>query len=121
MEAMGVRVLSRHLSLLPGRHPTAKLLRAILRDERRHVSSCEEALGRLLRPGEEPALEALFARIDGVERAFGISGSLALLGLGLALWAKELLLGKEPPPPCPTPGVAAGYAEEPTRLAGGRS
>lgn len=95
MEAMGERVLARHLSALEasiaGSHPTIDVLRAILSDERRHVHLCEDALRRLVLPSERKALARLLARVDALERAFGIAGAAALWTLGAALEAAEKL------------------------------
>jgi hypothetical protein len=87
MEAMGVRVLRRHVGVLEAaagaQKPALALLRAILADEECHVTACRAALDRLVDDAERPALEALVARIDGVDRAFGVTGALALLALSL--------------------------------------
>jgi hypothetical protein len=87
MEAMGVRVIERHVQVLRALAATAPeppalpLLEEILADERRHVASCARALDRLVAPPEQPDLTRLLGKIDGVERAFGITGALAMLAL----------------------------------------
>jgi hypothetical protein len=84
MERMGVRVLRRHVEVLreqPPGSPTLAVLQRILLDEERHVADCADALERLVAADEEAALGALLGRIDRTERAFGVSGALALLAL----------------------------------------
>jgi hypothetical protein len=104
MEAMGVRVLRRHIAVLRARPgeaaesppasrspaletrdaeppPTLALLEEILVDEQAHVAACGGALERLIDASERPILDVLVARIDNVDRAFGVTGALALLGL----------------------------------------
>jgi hypothetical protein len=83
MEGMGVRVLRRHVAVLEDAPttPTLAILRRILADESRHVTDCGAALERLVGDGERAALVGLIERIDRTERAFGISGALALLAL----------------------------------------
>ena len=85
MEAMGVRVLERHLEVcatLEARAGKALATRAVLAgiaaDERRHVLACERTLLGLVDAAELPLLVEILHRIDKVERAFGISSSIAL-------------------------------------------
>jgi rubrerythrin len=78
-ETMGVRVLRRHVAEIDG--DTRPILQRILADEERHVAECESALARLVADDERPALDALVARIDRAERAFGVTAALALLAL----------------------------------------
>jgi hypothetical protein len=85
MEAMGVRVLERHIGVLGAAHATGALLTTIVADERHHVAACARALAALVGPEERPALEALRRRIDAVERSFAVLGALGLLAAGVAL------------------------------------
>jgi hypothetical protein len=90
MEAMGLRVLERHLAVLErveqrtGRpDETREVLLRIASDERHHVEACARALLRLTDDDEHPRLAAVLARIDAVERAFGICGAVGLWLAGL--------------------------------------
>jgi hypothetical protein len=85
MEAMGVRVLERHVRVLAPPHPTRALLEEIVADERHHVRSCESVLARLVAPDERAALAEVLRRVDAVERAFAVTGALGLLAAGWAL------------------------------------
>ncbi|MHB1843331.1 MAG: hypothetical protein ACYCWW_00670 [Deltaproteobacteria bacterium] len=85
MEAMGVRVLERHLEVCAGLEervgqslPTRRVLERITADERRHAQACERTLLRLVADEELPALTRLLCRVDAIERAFGISSSVGL-------------------------------------------
>ena len=79
LETTGVRMFERHLSVLdelaPG-DPTGELLRSILRDERRHMKSCNSAARKLLRHGERAVYEELCDKVAAVDRSFGITISL---------------------------------------------
>ena len=85
MEAMGVRVLDRHVGVLADGDPTRALLARIVTDERHHVRACARALAALVGPDERPALAALRRRIAAVERSFDLVGALGLLAAGVAL------------------------------------
>jgi hypothetical protein len=96
MEAMSVRIFSRHLEVLEGwerasgaPHPTAELLRSVVQDELRHVRGCERAIERLVKPGEREALGVLGARIEAIERSGATTGAVALWGVGVALRLRE--------------------------------
>ena len=92
LEAMGVRVLERHLevcSQLAERGgevaPTRELLQQVTADERHHVQACERVLQRLVTDDDEqPKLAKLLGRIDAVERAFGVCGAVGMLAVGYA-------------------------------------
>jgi hypothetical protein len=97
MERMGVRVFERHLDVLEraravsGRaHPTAALLAEVLPDERAHVRGCERALERLVASDERAALAGFLARVDRLERRFGVTEALGLWALGAALGLSAL-------------------------------
>jgi uncharacterized ferritin-like protein (DUF455 family) len=92
MEAMGVKVFTRHVEVLERRGkqtPTLAMLRRILRDERGHVAACEHALRRLVTAPEWNDLQSLVFKIDRLERAFGVLGAVLLLTLGVALWLTQ--------------------------------
>ncbi len=79
LEATGVRMFERHLGVLEQLapdDPTGELLRSILRDERRHVKSCNSAARRLLRDGERVTYDELCDKVAAVDRSFGITISL---------------------------------------------
>lgn len=89
MEAMGVRVLERHLRALARIEarrqvdvPARELLREIAADERRHVELCARALRALVHGDEAPLLGDLLRRIDAIERAFGICSAIGLVAAG---------------------------------------
>lgn len=98
LERMGVRVFERHLDVLPD-HPSSALLRRLLSDERAHVGICRHALARLVPEDEQPALQSLVARIDRIERAFGVLGACLLLAIGVALWIAQPLASSTSPSP----------------------
>ena len=77
LEATGVRVFSRHVAVLEA-GATADMLREILADERRHVRGCESAMARLVLVGERAVLDELEAKIARIDRALGVSSSLAV-------------------------------------------
>lgn len=92
MEAMSVRIFLRHLEVLEAweraggaPHPTAELLRSVVKDEQRHVRGCEMAIERLVKPREREALVALGARIEAIERRGATAGAMALWVAGVAL------------------------------------
>jgi hypothetical protein len=94
MEVMGARVFARHVDVLEQARPDATLLpvlREVLADERRHARACRAALDRLLADGEQPALSALVARIDRIERRLGVAGAALLLVWGGWLWLHDTL------------------------------
>ena len=79
LETTGVRMFERHLGVLDSLapdDPTGDLLRSILRDERRHMKSCNSAARKLLREHERVAYEELCDKVAAVDRAFGITISL---------------------------------------------
>ncbi|OZI38585.1 hypothetical protein CAL29_03385 [Bordetella genomosp. 10] len=82
-EQMGVRVLRRHCDTIGADHPLHPLLAGVLDDESRHVRLCMHTLTRIVATPELPRLEALLREIRGIERGFGISGS---IGMYLAGW-----------------------------------
>ncbi|ALM86109.1 hypothetical protein [Bordetella sp. N] len=82
-EQMGVRVLRRHCDTIGTTHPLHPLLAGVLEDESRHVRLCMHTLKRTVTADELPRLEALLREIRGIERGFGISGS---IGMYIAGW-----------------------------------
>ena len=81
LEATGVRMFGRHLAVLEAHaatDPTTATIRSILADERRHARGCESALDRLVTAEERPALDELEDRIARIDRAFGVTSSLAV-------------------------------------------
>jgi hypothetical protein len=83
-EATGVRMFDRHLGVLEERErasravdATAEVVRSILADEKRHARSCAAALERLVRDEERGALDEMRRRIAAIDRAFGVTISLA--------------------------------------------
>ena len=80
MEAMAVRVLTRHLECLdrPEDEPTHLLLGEILNDEARHHRGCAAVLDRLVLPNEREALQKLRAEVLHIERAWGMTGAVAM-------------------------------------------
>lgn len=102
MEVMGVRVFARHVDVLEAARPQASLLpvlRSVLADERRHARACRASLDRLLADGEGPALSALVARIDRIERRLGIAGAVGLLAWGGWSWLRDTLVSFISPSP----------------------
>lgn len=80
LEATGVRMFGRHLGVLEDHAPddaTTATLRSILADEKRHARSCANAVERLVRDDERPLLDELRDKIAGIDRAFGITISVA--------------------------------------------
>jgi hypothetical protein len=80
LEGTGVRMFGRHLDVLEAYtpdDPTAAMLRKILSDERRHAKSCSIAVDRLVRDHERATLDELRERIAEIDRAFGVTISLA--------------------------------------------
>jgi rubrerythrin len=106
LEVMGVRILERHVSELArieadeGRpHPTAKVLRSILRDERHHVVACDRALQRLVAPDERNTLDLLLGKIDAIQRRFGVAEAVGMFAAGVGLQVRasvERALGRRP-------------------------
>ena len=79
LETTGVRMFERHLGVLEQlapADPTGELLRSILRDERRHMKSCNSAAKKLLRHGERATYDELCDKVAAVDRSFGITISL---------------------------------------------
>lgn len=79
LETTGVRMFERHLGVLDRfapDDPTAEILRSILRDERRHMKSCNAAARKLLRHGERAVYNELCDKVAAVDRSFGITISL---------------------------------------------
>jgi hypothetical protein len=94
MEEMGVRVFARHVGVLDGARPDARLLpllRAVLADERRHARACRRAVERLVGAHERAPLAALVERIDVIERRLGVLGALILWTWGGLLWMRAKL------------------------------
>ena len=87
-EQMASRVLQRHCKVIGTTHPLYPLLSGVLRDEDRHVRLCTQTLARLVTPAEQASLALLLEEIRAIDRAWGISGALALYGAGIAsrLW-----------------------------------
>lgn len=80
LEGTGVRMFGRHLAVLEqhsAQDPTTATLREILSDERRHAKSCAAAVERLVRDDERTLLDELRDRIAKIDRAFGITISVA--------------------------------------------
>ncbi|HTR53685.1 MAG TPA: ferritin-like domain-containing protein [Kofleriaceae bacterium] len=76
LEATGVRMLRRHLDVLEARavsSPTARVIRAILADEKRHAASCAAAAERLVCDDERVAFAELRERVARIDRAFGVT------------------------------------------------
>ncbi len=88
-EQMAERVLARHCKVLAVEHPLYPLLTRVLSDERKHVRLCQRTLNRIVRPEEQPQLQRMLAEARAVDRAWGVSGALAmyLAGIGLRLRA----------------------------------
>jgi hypothetical protein len=79
LETTGVRMFERHLAVLDEvapADPTGDVLRSILRDERRHMKSCNSAARKLLREHERATYEELCDKVAAVDRAFGITISI---------------------------------------------
>ncbi len=79
LETTGVRMFERHLGVLDALapdDPTGDLLRSILRDERRHMKSCNSAARKLLREHERATYDELCDKVASVDRSFGITISL---------------------------------------------
>lgn len=96
MEAMSVRIFSRHLTVLEAwerangtPHPTAELLRCVVQDELRHVRGCEKAIERLVKPRELEALGQLNSAIEAIERSGATTGAVALWTVGVALRLRQ--------------------------------
>jgi hypothetical protein len=84
-ETTGVRMFERHLGVLDADDPTAVILRSILRDERRHMKSCNSAARKLVREHEKATYEELCEKVAAVDRSFGITISLGFwLNLAVA-------------------------------------
>jgi hypothetical protein len=80
LEGTGVRMFGRHLDVLETfapDDPTTSMLRRILSDEKRHAKSCSIAVDRLVRDHERATLDELRERIAEIDRAFGVTISLA--------------------------------------------
>jgi rubrerythrin len=85
MERMAVRVFERHIDVLErggSTSPTLDLLRELLADEKRHAAAMQRSLIRLTTVPEWDDVQLLVARIDGVERSFGITGAVIMLTMG---------------------------------------
>lgn len=86
MERMAVRVFERHIDVLEregSTSPTFDLLRQLVKDEKRHAVAMDRSLRRLVTPDESNDLHLLVTKIDGIERAFGISGAVGMLAMGM--------------------------------------
>lgn len=77
-EQMASRVLQRHCDVLAPQHPLRPLLSGVLSDEERHVRQCGRALATLAAPSEHAALQQLLGEIRAIDRAWGVTGALAL-------------------------------------------
>lgn len=80
LEGTGVRMFGRHLDVLEAHaadDPTTTMLREIISDEKRHAKSCSIAVDRLVRDHERATLDELRERIAEIDRAFGVTISLA--------------------------------------------
>lgn len=80
LEATGVRMFTRHLDVLESgapHDPTTGVLRTIVADEKRHAKSCATAAERLVRDDEREQFEALRGQIEDIDRAFGVTISVA--------------------------------------------
>jgi hypothetical protein len=77
-EQMACRVLERHCSLLGPGHPMYPLLAGVLADEQRHVRLCSQTLLRLIPPHERGLMSAMLSQARKLDRAFGITGALAM-------------------------------------------
>ena len=80
LEGTGVRMFGRHLAVLEElapSDPTTAVLQSILSDEKRHARSCATAVERLVRDDERVLLDELRDKIADIDRAFGVTISLA--------------------------------------------
>ncbi|MFT3698097.1 MAG: ferritin-like domain-containing protein [Kofleriaceae bacterium] len=81
LEATGVRMFSRHVSVLDRFGDDATMLRSILGDERRHAKSCAAAARKLVKPEEAERYAELAAVVKKVDRSFGVT-------LAVRFWLK---------------------------------
>jgi len=58
-------------------------LRELAKDETRHAAAMHGAILRLTNASERKEFDGLVEKIDGIERAFGISGALLMLTMGV--------------------------------------
>lgn len=100
LEETAVRVMRRHLEVLEveatrgrGAPVTAKILASILADEKRHVTECARAIGRLVKGDEKLALARLTDEAAAVDRAFGVTGAVVMLALGVTLRGVGMVRG----------------------------
>ncbi|MEY4560925.1 MAG: hypothetical protein RLZZ618_202 [Pseudomonadota bacterium] len=84
-EQMASRVLQRHVDTIAPTHPMASLLSDVLADETKHIRLCMHTLERLVQPHEWPHLAHLLAVVRRIDRAWGVSGALAMWLAGVAL------------------------------------
>ncbi|MBC9250255.1 hypothetical protein A9179_08210 [Pseudomonas alcaligenes] len=84
-EQMAERVLARHCAVIAADHPLRPLLAGVLNDERKHVRLCQRTLNRIVRPEEQAQLQRLLAEARAVDRAWGVSGALAMYLAGCVL------------------------------------
>lgn len=92
LEGTGVRMFGRHLDVLEAHaadDPTTAMLRAIMSDEKRHAKSCSIAVSRLVRDHERATLDELRERIAEIDRAFGVTISLAFWAVVAANAARD--------------------------------
>lgn len=90
-EQMAERVLARHCAVLASEHSLYPLLAGVLNDERKHVRLCQRTLNRIVRPEEQAQLQRMLAEARDVDRAWGVSGALAMYLAGVGLRLRALL------------------------------
>lgn len=100
LEETAVRVMRRHLEVLErearrgrGAPRTAAVLAKILADEKRHVTECERAIARLVRPAEKLALARLKDEAAAIDRSFGVTSAVGMFAMGVALRGVALVRG----------------------------
>jgi hypothetical protein len=125
LEGTGVRMFGRHLDVLEAHtsdDPTATMLRKILSDERRHAKSCSIAVDRLVRDHERATLDELRDRIGEIDRAFGVTISLAFWVVIAANAARDRA-SRAPrartTAPAPTTATTTTKSSDHARAAGG--
>lgn len=82
-EQMARRVLTRHSSVIPDKHPLQPILRRVLRDEEKHIRLCKHVLERLVSPSEQQDLANLLREIRTVDRSWGTRGAIIMYLTGL--------------------------------------
>jgi hypothetical protein len=98
------------------------MLRKILSDERRHAKSCSIAVDRLVRDHERATLDELRDRIGEIDRAFGVTISLAFWVV-FAGYAARDRASRAPrartTAPAPTTATTTTKSSDHARAAGG--